>query len=197
MAGERITHEKPPPGWYDDPGGNGSRWWDGSQWTEHRHGIRSDSEQPQSSAAKIETQLAPLANQPREFWLAGVVLVALIIGSLGTWARAVFASVSGMEGDGKYFALGAVIGIASLWRYAKAGGRGVLLYLGLLGAFVAYDSIRIIGNINDASHTTLFGEDVTVASVGWGLYVTVVTGFALVVLSLILAFGYGPRPTTK
>jgi hypothetical protein len=26
-----------PAGWYDDPSGDGLRWWDGEQWTEHVH----------------------------------------------------------------------------------------------------------------------------------------------------------------
>jgi hypothetical protein len=26
-----------PAGWYDDPSGQGLRWWDGEQWTEHVH----------------------------------------------------------------------------------------------------------------------------------------------------------------
>lgn len=26
-----------PAGWYDDPSGEGLRWWDGEQWTEHVH----------------------------------------------------------------------------------------------------------------------------------------------------------------
>jgi hypothetical protein len=26
-----------PAGWYDDPSGEGLRWWDGNQWTEHVH----------------------------------------------------------------------------------------------------------------------------------------------------------------
>jgi hypothetical protein len=26
-----------PAGWYDDPSGDGLRWWDGDQWTEHVH----------------------------------------------------------------------------------------------------------------------------------------------------------------
>ncbi len=29
--------EFPPPGWYRDPeSGRGQRWWDGTQWSEHR-----------------------------------------------------------------------------------------------------------------------------------------------------------------
>lgn len=27
----------PPPGWFPEPGSPALRWWDGSQWTEHRH----------------------------------------------------------------------------------------------------------------------------------------------------------------
>jgi len=27
----------PPPGWFPEPGSQALRWWDGSQWTEHRH----------------------------------------------------------------------------------------------------------------------------------------------------------------
>lgn len=33
-----------PAGWYDDPSGQGLRWWDGEQWTEHVH-------TPESTAA--------------------------------------------------------------------------------------------------------------------------------------------------
>jgi len=27
----------PPPGWFPEPGSQALRWWDGSQWTQHRH----------------------------------------------------------------------------------------------------------------------------------------------------------------
>jgi uncharacterized protein DUF2510 len=27
-----------PPGWYPERAGGGLRWWDGTAWTEHRHG---------------------------------------------------------------------------------------------------------------------------------------------------------------
>ena len=43
-AAKRVLSERkgqaPPPGWYADPdpgvAGEGERWWDGTQWTEHR-----------------------------------------------------------------------------------------------------------------------------------------------------------------
>lgn len=56
----------PPPGFYDDGSGR-QRWWDGSQWTEHRQGVP-----------------APLATEPPEdsgisgTAVAGYVLAALI-----------------------------------------------------------------------------------------------------------------------
>ncbi len=30
-----------PAGWYDDPSGQGLRWWDGEAWTEHVHTVES------------------------------------------------------------------------------------------------------------------------------------------------------------
>jgi len=30
-----MTQPMPPPGWYPDPAGQGSRYWDGGRWTEH------------------------------------------------------------------------------------------------------------------------------------------------------------------
>ncbi len=31
-----MSAPAPPPGWYSDPEGSGQRWWDGTQWSEHR-----------------------------------------------------------------------------------------------------------------------------------------------------------------
>jgi|688.fasta_scaffold261175_2 hypothetical protein len=35
FGGQKPTHSGPPPGMYDDPDGQGKRWWDGARWTEH------------------------------------------------------------------------------------------------------------------------------------------------------------------
>jgi hypothetical protein len=45
-AGERAAPELPAapadeqPGWYDDPGGGGRRYWDGARWTPHTWRVR-------------------------------------------------------------------------------------------------------------------------------------------------------------
>ncbi len=31
-----VSPSGPPPGWYKDPEGEMTRWWDGTAWTEHR-----------------------------------------------------------------------------------------------------------------------------------------------------------------
>ncbi len=42
----------------------------------------------------------------------------VILGSFGPWVRAFIVTVSGTEGDGVYFIIGAVLALASLWAYA-------------------------------------------------------------------------------
>ena len=73
-----------PPGWYDD--GHGAlRWWDGTQWTEHR--AEPDAE---TSAAPTEAEIVAgafaAATEPRKkskLWIvwvvAGVVLLGVVI----------------------------------------------------------------------------------------------------------------------
>jgi hypothetical protein len=37
MSTSTPTSQSPPAGWYPDPEGAELRWWDGRQWTDHRH----------------------------------------------------------------------------------------------------------------------------------------------------------------
>jgi hypothetical protein len=182
--------KKPPPGWYQNQSGPGERWWDGEGWTDH---VRPGAER--SSGTEALDQIAGvLGSQPRSFWLALLSLVAIVVGSFMPWARALFISVSGTEGDGIWFIIGAALVLASLWAYAKTKGRGALLFPGIYGAFVAGDSLRIIARLEEESEAQLFGESIRVAEVGPGLYVTLIGGAALLLFTLVLAFRYS-RPT--
>ncbi len=46
-----------PAGWYDDPSGEGLRWWDGERWTEHVH--TAESAAAASAAGEGEREGAP------------------------------------------------------------------------------------------------------------------------------------------
>jgi hypothetical protein len=128
------------------------------------------------------------------FWLAVLSLVVMILGSFGPWIRALFVSVSGTEGDGLYFAIGAAIALGSLWVYASTGRRAALIWPILLGAGVAADSARIIYEVEQESRAELFGEEIDVAQVLWGLYATLIAGAAVTLLCLYLALQH-LRPT--
>lgn len=57
------TRQLPPPGWYTDPDGTGSRWWDGAGWTDVRLGRA----EPASHASQdwSATQQPPPERKPR------------------------------------------------------------------------------------------------------------------------------------
>jgi hypothetical protein len=62
-----MEGQGPPPGWYPDPEGRGTRYWDGSHWTEHLAGLKATPPPPPSSNAW-------------KFALAGLLLAVLAIG---------------------------------------------------------------------------------------------------------------------
>jgi hypothetical protein len=172
----------PPPGWYEDPDGSGQRWWDGTQWTAHRKATQG------GVPIEVSRGLYALTGQPKGFYWAALGVLAIVAGSLGPWARAVFVTVNGTEGDGKYFLVGCIFIVASLWGYARSGSKGGLIFPVIAGLFIGGDSISILNRINDASHTTLFGKEITVATPEWGIYATMIGGGVLVIASLVLAF---------
>ncbi len=66
----------PPPGWYENPQGNGLRYWDGGRWTEHvqaRDSAVQPSTTPRSTAVHVLLFIG--------LWL-GIILVAVIIGAV-------------------------------------------------------------------------------------------------------------------
>lgn len=57
-----ATTPNTPAGWYPDPAGAGrSRWWDGTQWTEHYH--------DPYTGAPAQTLSAPAGTQPYTPWI--------------------------------------------------------------------------------------------------------------------------------
>lgn len=104
----------PPPGWYDDPqGARGSRWWDGSGWTEHTRGgevasASSSGSNGFSIGAIILGALSflffPIVFGPIAIALAAVAMVrdedrsivALIVAIAGTVGGFILGAVMGM-----------------------------------------------------------------------------------------------------
>jgi hypothetical protein len=51
-----------PAGWYDDPSGQGLRWWDGEQWTEHVH----TAESAAAATGAVAEEGSPEGKPPRD-----------------------------------------------------------------------------------------------------------------------------------
>jgi Protein of unknown function (DUF2510) len=56
-----VAAEPPPAGWYKDPRGQGQRYWDGRQWTEHTH--PAPAQQPAAPAQQAAAQQPAAAPQ--------------------------------------------------------------------------------------------------------------------------------------
>jgi hypothetical protein len=121
------------------------------------------------------------------FWVAIAGAGVVLLGLMGPWAKVisiVSVSVSGFDtGDGKVvacFALGAFLFLA---LYAR-GRRSVFMLIAaavfgvLVTAAAAYDLFDISSSLSDVN------SDYARASVGWGLYLTVIGGIAIVAGSL-------------
>jgi hypothetical protein len=110
--------------------------------------------------------------------------VLMAIGSVGPWATAAFASVSGTDGDGQLTLVAAVaaISFAVLMGTRKGGTLSAVMTMlaALAGGFVGVIDLQSI------SHK-LQGFD-GVAAVGWGLY-AVIAGAGLVAIGVLMSAG--------
>ncbi len=186
---EHVGHmtELPAAGWYRDPKGRDERWWDGESWTDHRReGETVTAQAPGNDVAN--RIVGVLAEQPRQFWMMGLAILGIIVGSFGPWVTNALVSQSGMDVDGIWFILGALSALGSLWAFAKTRARGALVWPLLVGLFVAGDSIRVLSEISDNDTAQLLGRTIDIAEPGWGIYLTLGAGVAMVVLSAVLAF---------
>jgi hypothetical protein len=81
-----------PAGWYDDPSGQGLRWWDGEQWTEHVHTAESaaatgeagegDREAPPPQLVKLRDSIRAKGAKGVGIVLGGLVLVIVVVALL-------------------------------------------------------------------------------------------------------------------
>lgn len=159
----------PEPGWYQDPDGAGRRYWDGDRWTDHR--------------LAAESTPASSRSMPGDFWAMLAAVVAVGIGSVGPWVSNPLISVGGLDGDGWITLILAAFGAVALYRAYNADpvqltGWGAPI-AGVIAAGVGiYDAVQI----EDASNTAIFGQNVDVANPGWGLYLVIAGGIAMVVI---------------
>jgi Protein of unknown function (DUF2510) len=84
-----------PAGWYDDPSGQGLRWWDGEQWTEHVHTVESaaaaaagapegggDREAPPRELVKLRESIRARGAKGVGMFLGAAVLVIVVVALL-------------------------------------------------------------------------------------------------------------------
>jgi hypothetical protein len=85
-----------PAGWYDDPSGQGLRWWDGEQWTEHVHSAESaaaatageagagvsEREAPPPQLVKLRESIQAKGAKGVGMVLGGLVLVIVVVALL-------------------------------------------------------------------------------------------------------------------
>jgi hypothetical protein len=78
-----MSDTPPPPGWYGDPAGaHGSRWWDGSAWTDHVRGAPPGNDPPPPPDGTAATGSLPLSGGGRRVGVA--VLAVLAVGLAAT-----------------------------------------------------------------------------------------------------------------
>jgi hypothetical protein len=80
----RPRDQAPNAGWYANPGGDGLRWWDGSQWTDHLHPVDSAAAEPVAEGRHTLLDRWPLLLGGLAVVAAAVVAFALITGGDGS-----------------------------------------------------------------------------------------------------------------
>lgn len=172
LANQNASPPPPPmqtatPGWYPDQAMPGTqRYWDGWKWSEN---------------------VAPL---PRSRTVdpaviaSGAGVIGIVVGAIGPWATAVFASRSGLEGDGVItliVALCAGVAVFGVYQGARASSIGIAIAGLIVAAIGIYDLVEIQDKAND---TTLLGEQVDLVKVGWGLYLTIIAGVGTMIAGI-------------
>jgi Protein of unknown function (DUF2510) len=82
-----------PAGWYDDPSGQGLRWWDGEQWTEHVHtaesaaaatseSVEGGREAPPPQLVRLRDSIQARGAKGVGMVLGGLVLIIVVVALL-------------------------------------------------------------------------------------------------------------------
>jgi len=162
-----------PPGWYEQPG-TGLRYWDGSGWSD------TPPPPPPPGADVISGASMAPSRQPGVYWFALLSAVLLIVGSFGPWATALnIVSISGTHGDGWIVIAIAAFAITMLWRHARTGTRGAIVWVTLAGVGSAIIGLVDRSDIANKGSGDLLGQHVTLVRPAWGIYMVIVASIAL------------------
>lgn len=79
-----TTTQSPAPGWYPDPDGPGQRYFDGTEWTEHRSGVRPVAPPPPPIVTQPGGyQPAPKKSNTWKWVVGGIVGVVIVAAAAG------------------------------------------------------------------------------------------------------------------
>jgi hypothetical protein len=137
--------------------------------------------------------IAALSQLPLRLWWVLGSAVLMAIGAIGPWAKALFVSVSGLDGDGWFVLLGAVVIVAitliHVRRHATRNRRPWWPFaVGLLAAVIA--AATAIYDANNIQREISESDIEGIASVGWGLWLACV---ASVSAGVAVVFAYLKR----
>lgn len=176
---DRPPAAAPPAAWYDDPEDPASfRYWDGAQWTAHRspkHGAQPFS---QAGPAVVQPTTSETPGAPLPRLLAALGAIAIVIGSVTTWASVsdsfMSHDIKGTEGDGVLTLIGGIAILALLFVRKYLGG----IIVGVVtGGILMNDLANVASLVDD--------EEFATVSIGWGLYLATI-GAVVAVVALIL-----------
>src|SRR5262249_46953284 len=115
---------------------------------------------------------------------------------LAPWATTVLATKSGIEGDGVITLVLAIIGGIALWSYYSNQGGGAAVTAAISGLISPFFALYDVAHIS-SSNTRIFGQDVHVVSVGWGLWLTLAAAVVLTGTCVVLRRDSSPSARTR
>jgi hypothetical protein len=140
-----------------------------------------------------------LGDQPGVFWGAVAACVAMGVGAIGTWATALgFISVAGTSGEDGDVVLGvAVLGLLALWARTRRGAVWPAIAAALCGAVGGGISGVDLHKLSGIGTSEFFGRQVRLVHPGWGIYLAVGAGAALILLSIAVIIIGDERPVEQ